>query len=62
MTSDEINQMTETQALIKLIEMGQEEYKKGAYQSADDFFNEMKSDENFHLKQAKKNDLSHKQS
>jgi len=54
MTSDEIDQMTETQALIKLIEMGQEEYKKGAYQSADDFFNEMKSDENFSSQTSKK--------
>jgi outer membrane protein assembly factor BamD (BamD/ComL family) len=55
------NEITETDALLKLIEIGKQEFEKGEYQSADDFLKEMESDENFSPQQAKKNDLSHKQ-
>ena len=53
--------MSETNALLKLIEIGRQEYKKGNYKPADDFFKEMESDENFSPQIAKGNDLSHKQ-
>jgi outer membrane protein assembly factor BamD (BamD/ComL family) len=55
------NEMTETDALLKLIEIGNQELEKGEYQSAEDFFREMEIDENFSTQQAKENDLSHKQ-
>ncbi|MBW5287155.1 hypothetical protein [Burkholderia gladioli] len=53
--------MTEKEALLKLIEMGRQNFKNGEYQTAEEFFNEMKAEENFSPKQAKKNDLPPKQ-
>jgi hypothetical protein len=55
------NEMTETDALLKLIEIGNQEFDKGEYQSAEDFFKEMEIDENFSTQQAKENDLPPKQ-
>lgn len=50
-------QMSETDALIKLIEIGRQEFEKGNYQPADEFFKDMESNENFSTQQAKGNDL-----
>lgn len=55
------NEITETDALLKLIKIGKQEFEKSECQSANDFFKEMKSDENFSTQQAKENDLPHKQ-
>ena len=61
MTDKNNEPATETDALLKLIEIGDNEIEKGEYQTAEEFFNEMKSDQNFSTQQAKENDLSHKQ-
>lgn len=53
--------MNEKEALLKLVEMGRQEFEKGNYQSADDFFKEMDSNEKFSTQQGKENDLSNKQ-
>lgn len=60
--TDKTNEpITETDALIKLIEIGNREIEKCEYQSADEFFKEMKCDENFSIQKAKENDLINKQ-
>lgn len=46
--------MTETEALIKLIEISRKEFEEGKYQTAEEFFNEMKSDENFSINKQNK--------
>ena len=61
MTDKNNEPATETDALLKLIEIGDNEIEKGEYQTAEEFFNEMKNDGNFSIQQAKENDLSHKQ-
>lgn len=61
MTKQSKEPITETDALIKLIEIGNREIEKGEYQSAEEFFNEMKINENFSTQKAKENDLPHKQ-
>ena len=61
MTEQSKEQITETEALIKLIEIGRKEFEEGKYQTAEEFFNEMKSDENFSTQKAKENDLINKQ-
>lgn len=53
MTDRNNEPMTEKEALIKLIEIGRKEFEEGKYQTAEEFFNEMKSDENFSTQKAK---------
>lgn len=53
--------MTEKEALLKLVEIGRQEYEQGNYKPADEFFKEIENDRKFSTEQAKGNDLSHKQ-